>query len=307
MSKIYFSAPPFPYLVCAGSALYRPGDKHGKRTAIGIFDILFVEYGTLYMTVNETSYALKAGDVLILSADSTHWGHQVCRDRTMFHWIHFAFDGEFTVTNKPMNVKNEIRTQTNSTLYRPTREYLILPVYKHLTEEEQEQFLKFFKSINSVMMDNFTRFSRVTQQSGGLYAQEQFYRLLQLLQIRPSEHKSSNKLAEEIMRYLTDYYHTPITLQALSERFSFHPAHLIRCMKKEYDMTPIEALNSIRIDKAKQLLTHTPMNNIEIATSVGFASATYFNRIFKKQTGMTPKEYQHTQADLPFNMGDDEE
>ena len=299
MKRIYLNLPPFPFFVCAGTALYRPGDKHSKRSNIGVFDIVFVEHGNLSITENGTPYDLEAGDVLILSSNGTHFGHKICREQTLFHWIHFAFDGEFTITSKSTNIRNEIRTQTNSSLYRPTREYTILPVAKRLTEDEQQLFLNYFKNINSVVLDSYSRNRRITQQTTGLYSQEQFLRILQLLQIQPSYQKTSNSLADDIMQYLTNYYYNPITLEMLSEQFSFHPAHLIRCMKKAYNVTPIEALNQIRIDKAKQLLMHTPMSNLEIASSVGFTSATYFNRIFKKQTGMTPKEYQAKQNDPP--------
>lgn len=293
--KMYLSAPPYPYFVCAGSALYRPGDKHTKRTAIGVFDLIFVEYGELYITENGDSYHLEAGDILLLSPDGTHYGHQISKTRTLFHWLHFAFDGQVTITSKNINAKNEVRKKTDASLYRSTKDYIILPVYKHLSPEEQQSLLKFLKKVNLVMLDNYKKHKYINQQSNGLYTQDQFFQLLQLLQIQSTQTKESNKLAAEVMRYLMEYHHTPITLQELSEQLNFHPAHLIRCMKKEYNMTPIEALNKIRIDKAKQLLDYSSMTNAEIAASVGFTSASYFNRIFKKLTGTTPKEYKNRQ------------
>ena len=48
MEYVNFSTPPYPHFIIAGSALYRPGDAHGRRSNIGIFDLIFIEYGELY-------------------------------------------------------------------------------------------------------------------------------------------------------------------------------------------------------------------------------------------------------------------
>lgn len=45
------------------------------------------------------------------------------------------------------------------------------------------------------------------------------------------------------------------------------------------------------MEKAKELLTHTDMKSYEIAEKVGYSDAHYFGSIFKKNEGITPKEY----------------
>ncbi|MGQ9491544.1 MAG: helix-turn-helix domain-containing protein [Anaerolineae bacterium] len=56
-------------------------------------------------------------------------------------------------------------------------------------------------------------------------------------------------------------------------------------------MTPIAYLNRYRIQQAKQLLTNTHKTITEIALEVGFSSSSYFSRIFRRKTGMTPEAY----------------
>ena len=56
-------------------------------------------------------------------------------------------------------------------------------------------------------------------------------------------------------------------------------------------MTPNEYINRLRINQAKELLTNTDMSVFEIAEAVGFSDQNYFGRVFKKQTGTSPKKY----------------
>lgn len=58
-------------------------------------------------------------------------------------------------------------------------------------------------------------------------------------------------------------------------------------------MTYIDYVTKLRMDKAKDTLKQNPQMKISaIASSVGYNSPSYFNYLFKKIMGMTPKEYQ---------------
>ena len=66
---------------------------------------------------------------------------------------------------------------------------------------------------------------------------------------------------------------------------------------KEYGVTPLQFLQSKRIEHAKQLLSRKKDINLrvnEIAFSCGFLDQAYFCRIFKKHTGSTPNEFHLT-------------
>lgn len=62
--------------------------------------------------------------------------------------------------------------------------------------------------------------------------------------------------------------------------------------KKYTNITPIEYLNNVRIDCAMRLLKADKTLSVErISGMIGFDSATYFRRVFKKIVGITPREY----------------
>ena len=69
-------------------------------------------------------------------------------------------------------------------------------------------------------------------------------------------------------------------------------ASIHRC----YNCTVKEYLNSKRIEKAAQMLLMTELSMDEISREVGFNSAAYFSKLFKKYKGISPLKYRKTNA-----------
>ncbi len=67
---------------------------------------------------------------------------------------------------------------------------------------------------------------------------------------------------------------------------------LSKLFHHESGMTITDYLIRVRIDKAKQMLEYqADMKVFEVAERVGYADPAYFNKLFKKMTGETPKDY----------------
>ena len=88
MLCLEFAIPPLPQFVTAGHAVWKPGDRHFART-FGVYDLLLVTKGTLYMTEEQTEYEVGAGKLLVLEAGLPHVGHRACKEHTEIYWVHF--------------------------------------------------------------------------------------------------------------------------------------------------------------------------------------------------------------------------
>ena len=54
-----------------------------------------------------------------------------------------------------------------------------------------------------------------------------------------------------------------------------------------------EFLNSIRVEKAKELLSSSELSLSEIAQEIGYTDQSYFGKVFKTQTGYSPHTYRN--------------
>lgn len=69
------------------------------------------------------------------------------------------------------------------------------------------------------------------------------------------------------------------------------PRRQAAIFKQEYGLTPKAYSDTLRLERAKAVLTETEEKIIDVAAMAGFSSLSAFNRFFKKQTGLTPSAY----------------
>ncbi|AEI40681.1 response regulator [Paenibacillus mucilaginosus] len=104
-----------------------------------------------------------------------------------------------------------------------------------------------------------------------------------------------NRVIGQVKRILMDDYQRDIDLPSLAAQVFLTPNYLSKLFKTETGQTLTEFLIGIRIQKAKELLKeHAELKTYEIGERVGYPDPAYFNKIFKKTVGFTPKEYRDT-------------
>ncbi|MDD4991218.1 MAG: AraC family transcriptional regulator [Paludibacter sp.] len=96
---------------------------------------------------------------------------------------------------------------------------------------------------------------------------------------------------DEVIHYMHENIEHKLTLENLAVQSGLSSSHLSLLFHKKTSYSPLQYLNHIRIQKACQLLDFTDMKINQISPKVGFEDALYFTRIFKKNIGMSPKEY----------------
>jgi len=84
------------------------------------------------------------------------------------------------------------------------------------------------------------------------------------------------------------------TLTTVADVVCLSPNHFSAIFSQECKTTFIEYLTNVRIENAKRLIKNTDMKGYDIAYECGFSDPHYFSYIFKKNTGLTPREYKAT-------------
>ena len=95
-------------------------------------------------------------------------------------------------------------------------------------------------------------------------------------------------------KYLLENFCDPnISLLSTAHHVGMSPAHFSTIFSQKLGKTFINYLTSLRMEKAKELLTSTNRKLSEIALDVGYNEPNYFSHVFRKMEGITPKEYRN--------------
>ncbi len=92
-------------------------------------------------------------------------------------------------------------------------------------------------------------------------------------------------------RYIDTHFKENITLETLVNVTHVNKFHLAHTFRKEYGISPISYMLSLRIAESKHLLRTTDYSLSYIALTSGFSSPSYFSQRFHQTEGMTPAQY----------------
>jgi len=107
----------------------------------------------------------------------------------------------------------------------------------------------------------------------------------------PKALSSSDNPAAAAKYFIDEYSARNIDCEAIAEAAGCSPTHLRRLFKAAYGISPIKYLNTIRIKRAKEMLSSGLFTIEETALNCGFANTAYFSLVFKKITGTSPGKY----------------
>ncbi len=101
-------------------------------------------------------------------------------------------------------------------------------------------------------------------------------------------------IVNQAIGYMEKAYQQKLTLQEVSERCYVSQWHLSKLLNRYAQMSFYDILNSIRINKAKELLADPSLKIGQISEMVGYSDTAHFARTFKKFEGMSANEFRNT-------------
>jgi AraC-like DNA-binding protein len=126
-----------------------------------------------------------------------------------------------------------------------------------------------------------------------LSLQELLIHLIQLQKVNELDHKKDTfGILPSLMQYIREHLHEKINLHTLCQLACMSSSTFYRYVKKTTGLSPQELILRERLKYAKQLLGSSNLLITEVAFDAGFDDANYFTRAFKKNEGLTPKQYQ---------------
>lgn len=275
-----FICPPMPHYIDGGEDTYPVQGKHADRSRIGVFDLIFVTRGCLYMEEEEIPLHISAGQFAILRPDRSHRSTMPCSEETHFYWLHFQTVGEWSESQEKLPFALARQSQPYAHI-----DYFPFHLPRHRSLQSPQAIEAQMRELHR-LREQPSAHSRWKQQ-------QLFHELLQQLQEESGAASDSPQLqiAEAAALYLRRHYQDPLKYKQMAEELHFHPNYIAICMKKTFGCTPLEYLTSHRIEQAKRLLIHTDEPVGKIAEDTGFGSFPYFVRCFTKHANTKPKAF----------------
>lgn len=149
--------------------------------------------------------------------------------------------------------------------------YLLKPIRKDKLIDSVEQALKVSEERNRI-----SRMQRILDPK--------------LIQVIENQEPMSEQVKEAI-RYVEKNLDQGFGLREVAEHIHLNPSYFSVLFKEQMQMTFIEFVTRLRIQKAKELLLQTRLPVAEIAERVGYQTTKYFNKVFKEYEGHSPGIY----------------
>ncbi|MBB3114168.1 two-component system response regulator YesN [Paenibacillus phyllosphaerae] len=100
-----------------------------------------------------------------------------------------------------------------------------------------------------------------------------------------------DNVIQDCLAYIDEHYMQDLSLESVAAVFHFNPSYFSQYFKNKLNINFSQYLTQIRLMKAKNELEQSDDRVYQVAERLGYHDVKYFNRVFKKEFGLTPEEY----------------
>ena len=174
-----------------------------------------------------------------------------------------AYQGPFDLLARPMLIRSKNSAYGAEQMVKTYLEQLVIMLVRSQTEENRPE--------QSQPEDSAPRPFRDTP---------------------PSQNRT--RIIDTILAILAENLDQELSLDAICQRMAFSRSYLERLFYEEMNCGIKQNFVRMKVERSKELISEQNHSFTEIASMLGFNSIHYFSRTFKKFTGLTPTQYQHS-------------
>lgn len=260
-------------------AFFRTSDRQSFLHYHDCLELNIVEEGCGCYLINGKRYDIKKGDIFVINNKEPHMA------------VH---DKDFYLSVIVFDIKLLWRNKGISEYLTPF--FARKEEFSHKIVINNKNYHEMVKVFNKIYIEYSGRDNgwELAVESLLMYLLTLIYRAyndMEELDENSSEFQKIYSMIRVVLEYIGNNFREDITLDLLAKQVSLSPHYLCRCFKKVTGRTTFAYIEQMRVQYSCYLLKTTDKSIMEIALSSGFNSVNYFNRVFKKNINMTPKQY----------------
>ncbi len=247
-------------LICVGYGYKEPDSHKWGPGCRDIYTLHLVLSGHGFVRVQGRTFPVEAGDSFLIFPEEEYYYYPDGQDPWEYTWVDFkGWDCERLLSYTGFN-----------------REYPVM--------SGREEAGSYFNMASEAA----DRIRREEEQSARLH-------LLLTYFFRDNLSKEIDNCKDYIQiakEYMGSYYwKSDLSVPEIALQLHIDRTHLYRLFKNTLDLSPLEYLTELRMERAEGLLRDTSMSIQAVAASVGYEDALYFSKSFKKARGVSPSAY----------------
>jgi AraC-like DNA-binding protein len=242
-------------------------------------ELLYCIEGNLSVLINQKSYLLKSGDIIVINPNTVHSTHSPTHNHVLCLQLQYSFLSD--LTNHQFN--HEFLFSLNTAI-RPCNSVLYI----------REQLLKLVHYVENPKEDSVNGLADSIEEESIV-----FKIISNLIRYNSCKIKNQNnnsvlpplELMNDLTNYINAHFKDRITLHGLAKHFGYSDSYLSRIFASNFGMNFHDFLNSVRMNEAVSKLNNPNYTIDRIATECGFSTYRNFYNTFIGIYQITPTKY----------------
>ena len=249
---------------CCGMQIFKTKDYKQNRAAGRVdYQLIYIYKGAGHYYIHGKWKSLSAGNVLLFRPKEAQTYSYFFKEHPEIYWIHFT----------GYNCEKIIQKYNLHNCY--IGEHSLLKTFFQEVIIELQLKKPFFEDM---VLSNFWQILATIARSHQ-----------QILSPFGNDFSINRLVIQLNQTYMDDW-----NVESMAEYCKLSVGYFSHLFKKRIGSSPMKYLTELRIEKAKELIATNSMSMSNIAQMTGFNDPLYFSRVFKKTTGIPPKEFQQS-------------
>ncbi len=228
-----------------------------------VYEIIYVDYGMIKLTNEGAETIVNPGECIFIPPGLEHF---LCgKDGVSFDYLNIMFKGKVPASLLCRNIPVNRRC---------------LELMECLKQESINEMPYYREAVFGIMTELFAHLLRQVEFSVPPKLPESF-----------THHRYQSEIVNRAMAFIAERYSKALNLKDLSKALGVSESHLRAIIKKETGENFSTILHKQRIAAAKHLLSEGAFSVKTVSNAVGYPYTSFFFKIFKRLTGMTPNAY----------------